>query len=328
MKPIVALPLIAITALLLAQQPFIMQLGLSALPLAIIMGVVYGHYAPPQAQAKSLRTVRFCQQHLLRFGIILFGFQLNFSQLVQLGWQTLLLDALVIFSVLSCGIWLGIKVFKLDRDLVILTSAGSAICGAAAILATESVLKPKQQQASSMAIATVVLFGTLAMFSYPLLYQITAMSEWQFGIYIGSTVHEVAQAVAAGASISDATLQTALVVKLLRVLLLAPFIMALALYLNRGTATPQPALRLPLPWFVLGFALCAAINSYIEVPDALRQILNGLSQATLAIAMAALGAQTQWRSLKQAGLRPVLLALCLFVLLLVGGFCLNRILIA
>ncbi|HEY5718161.1 MAG TPA: YeiH family protein [Motiliproteus sp.] len=316
------IPLLAIAAVSLARIDGVAQFGLSALPLAIVLGMLFGHLEQRQLSQQDTQVTRFCQQRLLRSGIILFGFNLSLEQILAVGWQALVLDALVIITIFGVGTWVGVRVFKLHRDVAILTSAGSAICGAAAVLATESVLKPKQQHVT-VAVATVVLFGTLAMFSYPLIYQFAGMSEQAFGVYIGSTVHEVAQAVAAGESIGGETLQNAVVVKLIRVMMLAPFILLLSAHLTRSSRQQVAAGSVTIPWFVLGFIAATALNSAITIPPALQQLLSLGSQLCLALAMASLGVQTRWHSIKQAGPKPLLLALLLFVLLIGGGFALN-----
>ncbi|BBB27479.1 YeiH family protein [Amphritea japonica] len=325
MSRLILLPIIAALAIGLSSLEAIEQFGLSALPLAIVIGMIWGHFNHRPLNKSDTRITRFCQQRLLRSGIILFGFSLSMEQIFAVGWQALLLDALMIFIIFSMGTWIGIRVFKLHRDIAILTSVGSAICGAAAVLATESVLKPKQQHVS-VAIATVVLFGTIAMFSYPLIYQFSSMSEQTFGIYIGSTVHEVAQAVAAGEAISGETLQTAVVVKLIRVMMLAPFILLLSSHLSRTTSDTSGQ-HIIIPWFVLGFIAATGINSLVALPEPLLNLLKLASQFCLALAMAALGLQTRWHTIKQAGPKPLLLALILFLMLICGGYFLNLLLI-
>jgi uncharacterized integral membrane protein (TIGR00698 family) len=322
MSQIIALPLIASVAILLAKVPAIAQFGLSALPLAIILGIVVGHLNTHKVADKEMIFTRFCQQKLLRAGIILFGFSLSFQQIISVGWQALVLDLLVITSIFCVGTYVGIRFFKLDRELAILTSVGSAICGAAAILATESVLKPRQQNVT-VAVATVVLFGTLAMFSYPFIFQFSGMSEQAFGIYIGSTVHEVAQAVAAGEAIGGEALQNAVVVKLIRVMMLAPFILILSAFLTRSREGASGG-KIAIPWFVFGFIAASGINSVLLLPEALLSTLQLASQFSLAIAMAALGVQTRWSTIRQAGVKPMVLSLMLFVMLIFGGFYLNQ----
>ncbi|BBB30201.1 YeiH family protein [Neptunomonas japonica] len=322
MSQIIALPLIAIVAILLSKVPAIAQFGLSALPLAIILGIVVGHLNTRKTADKEVIFTRFCQQKLLRAGIILFGFSLSFQQIISVGWQALVLDLLVITSIFCVGTYVGIRFFKLDRELAILTSVGSAICGAAAILATESVLKPRQQSVT-VAVATVVLFGTLAMFSYPFIFQFSGMSEQAFGIYIGSTVHEVAQAVAAGEAIGGEALQNAVVVKLIRVMMLAPFILILSAFLTRSSDGSSGG-KIAIPWFVFGFIAASGLNSLLLLPEALLSTLQLASQFSLAIAMAALGVQTRWSTIRQAGVKPMVLSLMLFVMLIFGGFYLNQ----
>jgi len=321
MPTYIALPIIALVAIALASIEQVSAFGLSALPLAILLGMAYGHFSLRVEDEKDHQFSHFCKQKLLRLGIILFGFGLSFQQIIAVGWQAFVIDFIVISVIFIVGTFVGIKVFKLHRDVAILTAAGSAICGAAAILATESVLKPKQQHIT-IAIATVVLFGTLAMFSYPFIYSWVAMNDQSFGIYIGSTVHEVAQAVAAGQSINVETMQTAIVVKLIRVMMLAPFIIVLSLVLTRfnraGDSNKKTVVA--IPWFVLGFMLTAMINSVVVLPDDVKAMLSFASQLSLAMAMAALGAHTKWATIKSAGPKPLLLALLLFIILIFGGF--------
>ena len=320
MYHLLILIVIATTAFLLSMVPAIAGFGLSALPLAIILGILFGHFQVNGLSQKEQAFNTFCQQKMLRLGIILFGFSLSFQQIVAVGWQALMLDVLIIAIVFTTGIYLGIKVFKLDRDVAILTSVGSAICGAAAVLATSPVLKAKQRDIT-VAVATVVLFGTVAMFIYPLFYQFSGMTEQAFGIFIGSTVHEVAQAVAAAEPIGGNALQNAIVVKLIRVMLLVPFILMLSTALNRQGS------KIIIPWFVLGFIIASGINSFIIIPDTILMILKLVSQFSLAIAMAALGSQTKWLVIKQAGVKPILLSFILLLILLPGGYLLNMLLI-
>ena len=331
MPTYIVLPIIGLLAIALAKVEQVSALGLSALPLAIVFGMLYGHFSLRVEDERDQQFSTFCKQKLLRIGIILFGFGLSFQQIIAVGWQAVAIDLVVITTVFSVGTFVGIKVLKLHRDVAILTAAGSAICGAAAILATESVLKPKQEHIT-IAIATVVLFGTLAMFSYPFIYQWVDMTDQSFGIYIGSTAHEVAQAVAAGQSINGETMQTAVVVKLIRVMMLAPFILMLSVGLNRiasriDSGTGKTAKReksvITIPWFVFGFMATAMINSVVILPEFLKTVFSFASQFSLAMAMAALGAQTQWATIKAAGPKPLILALLLFVILIFGGFFLS-----
>jgi uncharacterized integral membrane protein (TIGR00698 family) len=225
---LIALPIISLLAYLIAQIPAIQQAGIGALPLAIVLGITVGNLLPNKTVSTRAQSVlEFSKKKLLRAGIILFGSHLTLQQLVSVGWQAALLDATVIVSVLSLGYWFGVSVLKMGREETILTSVGSAVCGAAAILATEPVLKAKQQHVT-VAVATVVVFGTLALFCYPIIFNLTNIPSESFGIYIGSTVHEVAQAVAAGQAIDASAMNSAIIVKLMRVMMLAPVVVVIA----------------------------------------------------------------------------------------------------
>lgn len=322
---LIRLILIAMAATALAQTSTFSAIGLSALPLAILMGMTYGNMARPTLSVRGASVLMFSQQKLLRLGIILFGFNLSFQQIVSVGWQAIVIDISVIAVVLGLGTWLGIRVFRLPREVAVLTSVGSAICGAAAVMATEPVVRAREQDVT-VAVATVVLFGTLAMFSYPVIYALVGQDPALFGIYIGSTVHEVAQAIAAGEAIGGEAMQTAVVTKLIRVMLLAPVVILLGglMFRQAESGLARGSWRsIKLPWFVFGFIGTACINSVVDLPVRVLEGLQLTSQLALALAMAALGIKTRWHTIRAAGTRPLLLSLVLFVVLMFGGYGLN-----
>jgi len=323
----ILIPLIGAIAYGLAQLTWARHLGLGALPMAIGLGILVGNLFTPVWSTGSARVLAFSKKRLLRIGIILFGSHLTLQQLVQVGWQAAALDLVVICSVLSVGYWVGVRVLGMSREATILTSVGSAVCGAAAILATEPVLKAKQQEVS-VAVATVVVFGTLALFCYPLIYRLTDLSSASFGIYIGSTVHEVAQAVAAGQAIDAAAMNSALITKLMRVMMLAPVVVVIGwLYQRTQNETGSTtSAAIPWPWFVFGFIAMVTLNSLVDFPAAVRQGLQVSAQLALTLAMTALGLQTRFSALRQAGPKPLILSALLFVLLLGGGFSVHQLL--
>lgn len=329
--------IITLLAIVIAKQPLFAELGLGSLPLAILLGMISGAFFRglgfAGAGAAPSKSSLFCQQKLLRLGIILLGFGLTFQQVIQLGWQALVIDVIVITLVLTIGITVGIRLLGMNRELAVLTSVGSAVCGAAAIMATEPVVKGGHRQVS-VAVATVVLFGSLSLLLYPVLFSVLHIAPEQFGIFIGSTVHEVAQAVAAGQTISPEALQTAIMTKLIRVLCLAPVVIALGLLLFRDKLTCEDATgqsrKLPVtfPHFIGFFILAVLANSFVQLPETAHQAISFVSQFSLTIAMAAMGFNTRWSTLRQAGLKPILLAAILFVVLIVAGLGLNLVLYA
>lgn len=310
----------------LAQRPAFSALGLGALTLAIMLGIVLGNTLYPAVAAQCDAGVLLAKQKLLRLGIILFGFRITLQQLADVGLGGVIIDLLTLSSTFLITCLLGIKLLKLDRDTAWLIGAGSSICGAAAVLATEPVVKAAPSKVA-VAVATVVLFGTLAIVIYPLLWPLAQaefpqLSAAQFGVYTGSTLHEVAQVVAAGHAIGPDAENSAVIAKMLRVMMLAPFLLCLSGWLRRETrATPRQGIV--FPWFALGFTGVALFNSLHLLPAAWVADINQLTNVLLAMAMAALGLTTRFSALRQAGVKPLLLGLMVFLWLIVGGGAIN-----
>jgi uncharacterized integral membrane protein (TIGR00698 family) len=172
----------------------------------------------------------------------------------------------------------------------------------------------------------VVLFGTISMFLYPILYQAGwfDMDPRAFGIFLGGSVHEVAQVVASASNIDAATTEVATIVKMTRVALLVPVLIILGLWIQRvaianaEAGAPRP--KLPIPWFAIGFLVLALINSANIIPPAVLQTLRALDIFVLTMAMTALGIQTRFTQIRDAGPRVVALGVILFILLALGGY--------
>ena len=318
---------IAAMAMWLAQREAMQTLGLSALTFSIVLGMLVGNTAFPTLAPYTAPGVDFCKNRLLRAGVVLFGFRLTFQEAASVGWAGIVLDAVVIFSVFGLSMLLGRRLLGLDRQTCMLVGAGSAICGAAAVMAMEPVARAEAHKVT-IAVATVVVFGTVSMFLYPLLYPYSGLSEHAFGVFIGSTVHEVAQVVAAGDAVGPVAAKAAVVEKMIRVMMLAPFLMLVSSWMARqeqldsdnkavGRASPG------VPWFALGFVAVVGLNSTGWVPEAVAAILVQLSLVLLSMAMAALGLRTHVSAIRQAGVRPLILAAALFLFLLLGGYGLN-----
>ena len=299
------------------------RLGISVLTVAIVLGMVAGNLVPQSWAARAAPGAAFAQRTVLRLGVGLYGLRLTAQQIGAVGLRGVLIDMLVIASTLGLALWAGTRWFKLDRDTALLVGTGSAICGAAAVMAAEPVLKAPPHKVA-IAVATVTVFGSLSIVIYPLLFPLLGLNPAQFGVYIGSTVHEVAQVVAAGKAVSAATADQAVVVKLIRVALLAPVMLLLARLVKPGTVQ-SAAPRAPLlPWFIGLFVLAAALNSLGWIAAPLHAALLQLDTALLTLAMAALGWGSSVRLMRQAGIRPLLLGAVLFAFLLVGGYGINR----
>lgn len=330
---------VAALALWLARLPFFRQAGLGALPLSLLLGMALAGTARVEGWRRSPAVTywqRQAQTRLLQTGIILLGLQLDLADLWAVGWQALAADVVVITVILPLGIWLGQRWLKLPLRLGILLAIGSAICGAAAILACVPVLNryldddpQAADQQAVIAIALVAVLGTVSVLLYPWLQHWLHLSDAVTGLFIGSTVHEVAQALAAADTLSQATQQTALITKLLRVLLLAPVLVLLAVWLQRRqplTTTAEATQRIRVPGFLWGFMLMVLLNSLVSNGPLVAGWQNlqaaavQVSAVLLVLAMTAMGMNSRWLLIRQAGIRPFMLGLLLWCALVpVGG---------
>jgi uncharacterized integral membrane protein (TIGR00698 family) len=325
---------IAVLATELAKSAWMQANGISALTLAIVGGIIAGNTVYPRIATYSVRGVTFSKQILLRAGIILFGLRLTFQDIGQVGVVGVIIDALVLGSTFTLSCWAGTRFFGLNRRTAMLIGAGSSICGAAAVMATEPVVRGRAEEVC-VAVSTVVAFGTLAIFIYPALYHLNDRMHWlaitpfAYGIFTGSTVHEVAQVVAAGRAVAEIAANTAVITKLVRVMMLAPFLVLLSAYLSRNTeeaaapAAPSHSWRGIIPWFALGFIAVAGINSMAVLPHSFVSAAIDVDTLVLATAMAALGVSTQVSAIRAAGIKPLGLAALLFGWLIFGGFAIN-----
>jgi uncharacterized integral membrane protein (TIGR00698 family) len=326
---------IAVVSIEAGKLDWLQENGIGALTLAIVLGIVVGNTFYARIAVASEGGVAFSKQNLLRLGIVLYGFRLTFQDVAQVGLSGIVIDALVLTSTIGLGVVLGTKVFKLDRDTALLIGAGSGICGAAAVMASAPVLRARAEQVA-IAVSTVVVFGTAAIFLYPLLYRLNLQwhllpqSSSAFGIYIGSTVHEVAQVVAVGKSIGHDAADTAVIAKMVRVMMLAPFLIGLSAWIGRARNcvvsqdVAHDKTKLAIPWFAFAFIAVVGLNSLSMVNSAVIAHIDDLDTLTLAMAMAALGLTTHVSAVRRAGIKPLLLAGVLFVWLIAGGAAINR----
>lgn len=314
--------LFAIAATYISQWPIVRHLGISPLIIGIILGIFYANTLRNNLPETWTPGIIFSTKTLLRVAIILYGFRVTFQAIEAVGVSGIIASTVIVFSTSLIGYLIGTKLLKLDRDTSILTSAGSSICGAAAVLATEPVVKAEAHK-SAIAVSTVVLFGTIAMFLYPILYKsgILGFDPKTMGIYIGSTVHEVAHVVAAGNAIGTEVAKDAVIVKMIRVMLIAPFLVILSLlFLRTGRITENGKRKIAIPWFAVGFIAVAIFNSFQLLPGGIVNAINSLDTFLLTMAMTALGMETNLQKFKGVGLKPIYLASILFVWLVVGGY--------
>lgn len=308
----------------LAALPSLSGLGVSPLIVGIVAGAIYGNTLRAGMPAHWATGVNFAARRLLRIAVAFFGLRVSLQEIAQVGLPGLTVSVLVVLSTLAMGTWVGTRLFKLDRDTAMLTAAGSAICGAAAVLAFESTLQSKPEK-SAVAVGSVVLFGTLSMLLYPLVYRAgwLHLDTTGVGLYFGGTIHEVAQVVGAASNVGPAATHVATIVKMTRVMLLVPVLLVLGAWLAgsraHGGAAAPGSRKMPVPWFALGFLACVLVNSLHVLPETVTQAANALDTFALTMAMTALGIETHLSQVRRAGPRALATGLVLYVWLTVAG---------
>ena len=315
--------LFAMSATYLGEFSFFQHLGISPLIIGIVLGMIYANTLRSKLPKEWVSGILFSTKTLLRAGIILYGFRITFYNIQAVGLSGIATSAMVVTSTFIIGYIVGTKWLKLDRETTILTSAGSSICGAAAVLATEPVVNAEAHK-SAIAVSTVVVFGTIAMFLYPCFYTmgVIPLTPEQMGVYIGGTLHEVAHVVAAGNALGEEASQTAVIVKMIRVMMLAPFLVILGVWLlqsTQGIAKKQKN-KIMIPWFAVWFIVVAGFNSLDLLPQTVVCNINAIDTFLLTMAMSALGMETSIEKFKNVGMKPIYLASILFVWLMFGGF--------
>ena len=280
--------------------------GLSALVIAIVAGVLVANLTSlPAALAPGLQL---SSKKLLRAGVVLLGLQVALGELLGLGAPMLLVVAGVVVIGILGTVALG-RALGVEKGLTILVACGFSICGAAAVAAAAGVIDPEEEheERTVTAIALVVLCGTLMIAAVPALAALLALPAETAGLWAGASIHEVAQVVAAGGALGGSALTLAVIVKLARVLMLAPVMAVLSLQQRREGAAEGK--RPPLvPLFVLGFLAMVVLRTLVPLPGPVLETASLLQTALLAAAMFALGTGVRVRRLLQVGARPVALA--------------------
>lgn len=321
--------LLVIFSIVLSKIPPFSTFYISPLIIAVVVGAILGNISHKNVlMLRRSHVLAVSTKQILRLGIILFGFKLSIADISQVGIVGIFLSFFIVFSTFFIGYYLGQKI-GLDRKSAALISSGSSICGAAAVLAAGSVIKAKSDQIA-IAVSTVVVFGTIGMFAYPLIFssQILAFSELKMGFFTGASLHEVAHVVGAGSAIGEVAQANAVIIKMLRVLMLAPFLIVLSsLNLEASNGKKSLNIRASFPYFALWFLFAVSFNSVGILSDFLLEIIYFIDILLLTIAMSALGLTIRKDVLKNAGKKPFILAFILFIWLFLSAFCLVKFLI-
>jgi uncharacterized integral membrane protein (TIGR00698 family) len=276
----------------------------SAMLFALLLGMALHFLAE---EGRCLPGIQLASSVVLRTGVALLGLRITVAQVEALGWGTIGLVVATVALTILAGI-LAARLLKLGNAFGTLTGGAVAICGASAALAIASLL-PKHRHSerdASFTVIGVTALSTLAMILYPMVVGALGLDHRDAGIFLGGTIHDVAQVVGAGYSASTETGDAATIVKLLRVAMLLPACLAIGLALHvRGAAAAHAAPV--LPWFAAAFALLVVINSLGWVPGLVVEAGSTISRACLVMAIAAIGMKTSLKSLVDMGFRPVLL---------------------
>lgn len=313
--------IVAITAQFLSEH-----YGAPAMLMALLLGIAFHFLAE---EGRCVTGIEVSAKGVLRIGIALLGARISVDLLIGLGAELILLIIFGVIATIFFG-WLVGRFFGADWRFSILTGGAVAICGASAAMAIAAVL-PRNERSESNLIFTVLsvtVLSTIAMILYPVITQSLGLDTTQTGVFLGGTIHDVAQVVGAGFSISQETGETATLVKLIRVTMLAPVVLVLSLAVRaRGEARLDEAGKRPplLPGFVIVFLILAGLNSLGMVPAVLAGFLNELSRWALLIAIAAVGMKTSLREIFNVGGSAIALivveTIFLAVLILLGlGF--------
>lgn len=340
---------IAAVAALLAWGIHVLFPAVPLLTAAVALGIVVAQFPPARHEITGSLApgLSVASKTFMRIGIVLLGLKLSLIDIAHLGWLTILLVVVIVLLTFAATYWFG-TLARLPTHEPILIATGFSICGASAIGAMSGVVKAKDSE-SATPIALVTLCGTLAIGVLPLLWQPLGMNADQFGHWVGASVHDVGQVVATAQIAGTSALAIAVIIKLTRVLMLAPMVSIAALVVRRGenrTASvgetdaadaadaelvldartgvltvAKPAKRPPLvPLFVAGFLLAVAIRSFIPLPETVLSVADTLQTALLAMALFGLGTGVRVRELVSTGWRSLLVGLSSWALIAVLAY--------
>ncbi|MFL1461132.1 YeiH family protein [Roseococcus sp. DSY-14] len=278
--------------------------ALNPVVLALAAGIGIGAAVGRPASIKP--GIAFAVRPLLRAAIVLLGLQVTLGQLAALGPGALALAVAVVAATLPFTIWLGRRL-GVEPALAQLIGTGTAICGASAIVAANQVARGRDEDVT-YALAVITLCGTAALILFPLLGDLLGMSGRAYGLWAGAAIHEVVQAVGAAAAGGAEAAQSGTVMKLARVFLLAPAVVALGWWVARqDRAAGQARVKAPVPWFAFGFLALVVLGSTGLVPAVAVEASRALVPLMLAASVAALGISTDLKALRARGARPLLL---------------------
>ncbi|MDC3412050.1 YeiH family protein [Aquibacillus sp. 3ASR75-11] len=306
--------LLTIIASQIIKLPFFSIMGIMII--SILLGMCWKSLMGVQVGADI--GIGVSSKYLLRLGIILMGLRLNLQQILDAGVSIILIDSIVIVFTLVVMIYLG-RVLKLDRHMSTLIAVGTAVCGAAAIVAVSSVIKGKKQH-TALAVACIAILGTVGALAYILIFPFLDINPETYGVLVGATLQEIAHVIAAAVPGGVEGMDAAIMTKLGRVALLIPVALVFGYLFSEKDSDKSDSLLnklkgLPIPWFILGFLGMSMVNTFALLPTDLSDFLVETSVYLLAMAMAGLGLGINFSDFKQVGMKPILVGVIGFVAL-------------
>ncbi|KRM37476.1 hypothetical protein FC39_GL000125 [Lactobacillus hamsteri DSM 5661 = JCM 6256] len=317
----------AVAGILLAKLPYVNLIG--ALVIALLLGIAM-QLTPSSLRAEAKGGMGFISNKFLRLGIILLGFRLNLQKLADAGIKTILVAAIAVTGTIFLTYWLS-KKFGAEDELAILSACGCGICGAAAVMGVSPQIETNDEERKRenevLAVAVVCVMGTVFTLLEIALKPVLGLSNSQFGIVAGGSLHEIAHAVAAGGAFGEASLDNALIMKLSRVLLLAPVALIVGYWYQHRLVkesaeehTKKPG-KLPIPWFLGGFILTSILGTFLPFSASFLDALVQAAYVFLGMAMAALGVSVNFKVIfKRGGAvfgAAVISSICLLVFMII-----------
>lgn len=297
----------SVAGVLLAKLPYVNLIG--ALVIALLLGIAM-QVVPSSIRTEAAGGIGFISNKFLRLGIILLGFRLNLEKLAAAGVKTILVAAVGVTGTIILTYWLSRK-FGAEDELAILSACGCGICGAAAVMGVspqiEATDEERKRENEVLAVAVVCVMGTVFTLIEIGIKPLLGLSDPQFGIVAGGSLHEIAHAVAAGGAFGEASLDNALIMKLSRVLLLAPVALIVGYWYQHRLVkeseeehTKEPK-KLPIPWFLGGFILTSVLGTFLPFSPAFLDALVQAAYIFLGMAMAALGVSVNFKVIFKRG---------------------------
>jgi len=282
---------------------------ISEVTIAILIGLLIG-WIPAVRNAGLGPGLAVASQRLLRFGIVLLGARLSIQQVIGIGLPAALVIAVTMAAAMALVLGLS-RAAAIDARLATLLAVGAAVCGNSAVVATSPVIGARPRD-TAYAVATVTLFGTIAVFVYPIVGHALHLGDPSFGLWSGIAINDTSQVVAASSAYSSGAFEIATVVKLIRNALMAPLILGIAWVWSRRTGTAgdtRTGVRRAIPLFVFGFLGLAALRSLGVIGAEAAVTLETAARALILVALAAVGLSVRLDDLRSIGTRPLLVGL-------------------